>query len=90
MNTYFTVRCKTGVQGDQHMAGPSGNNLYIFTILSMECYGWVNAWEFYALATGDIYLGLWNYNETSQSATLTNRNKITVTTDQVSQSSVSI
>ena len=88
--TYFTVICRSGVQGDQHLTGNTGNNLNIFTILSMECDGLVNAWEFYALAAGHIYLGLWSYNETTKSATLTNKNKINVTIDQVDKSSVSI
>ena len=55
----------------------------------MECDGLVTAWEFYALAAGDIYLGLWNYNETAQSASLIKKNKINVGKDQVNKSSVS-
>ena len=56
----------------------------------MECDGLVNAWEFYALAAGDIYLGLWKHEDASQSATLTNKNKITVTSYQVENSTVSL
>ena len=90
INIFFTVICRTGVQGDQHLTGHAGTDLNIFTILSMECDGLVTAWEFYALAAGDIYLGLWNYDTTANSATLTNKTKITVTVDQVDKSSVSI
>ena len=79
----LTVTCRSGITGNQHLTGIAGYRLNIFVANSMECDGKVTGWEFYALAAGQIYLGLWNYNPAGHTFTLTGKNLVTVGTSDM-------
>ena len=82
------MTCSSGITKNQGLTGEGGKNLNIFTAQSMECEGMVTAWEFYAKRTGEIYLGLWDYNPDGHTFTLTGKNLVTVQTDDRDMSKV--
>ena len=45
----LTVTCRSGTAGDRELTGHAHTNLNIFAANSMECEGWVTAWEFYVV-----------------------------------------
>ena len=85
----FAVTCKSGTAGDRKLIG-GGAWLNIMTANSMECEGLVTAWEFYSKSTGEIYLGLWDYNPDGHTFNLTGKNLVTVGNADSGQSKVCV
>ena len=52
--------------------------LTIFSTLSFPCNGKVSSWEFYAVATGTVYVGVWRQNVNT--FTLIGKNKLEIAT----------
>ena len=84
----LTVTCRSGTAGDRELTGHAHTNLNIFAANSMECEGWVTAWEFYSISSGQIYLGLWDYNPDGHTFTLMGKNLVTVGSADSGQSKV--
>ena len=80
------MTCKSGTAG--RLTGVTGLHLNILTANSMECEGWVTAWEFFSRTAGQIYQGLWDYNPDGHTFTLTGKNLVTVGSSDSGKSKV--
>ena len=61
------------------MNGNTDVSLSIFTTLTFQCSGAVKKWEFYAVAAGTFYVGVWRRDVGVQnSVTLIGYNRIEV------------